>query len=87
MAKHRSHRIEFKSEVAQEFFCRRNVASLPIRSADLMRLFPRRVNSWERRISIASRADSLCFGPVIAGLSQVCFVRAGVMVLFEVMAS
>ena len=29
----------------------------------------------------------LCFGPLIAGLSQVCFVRAGVMVLFEVMAS
>lgn len=25
--------------------------------------------------------------PLIAGLSQVCFVRAGVMVLFEVMAS
>jgi hypothetical protein len=31
--------------------------------------------------------DLVSIGPLIAGLSQACFVRAGVMVLFEVMAS
>jgi hypothetical protein len=30
---------------------------------------------------------ALSIGPLIAGFSQACSVRAGVMVLFEVMAS
>lgn len=37
--------------------------------------------------SLFSVHSQVCSGPLIAGLSQVCFVRAGVMVLFDFMAS
>ena len=36
---------------------------------------------------IFGRVGELSIGPLIAGLGQVCLVHAGVMVLFEVMAS
>jgi hypothetical protein len=37
--------------------------------------------------SIGGEVVEVSIGPLIAGVSQVCFVRAGIMVLFEVMAS
>nr|WP_245446322.1 hypothetical protein [Rhizobium album] len=39
------------------------------------------------KLLTAIKAADMSIGPLIAGLSQACFARAGVMVLFEVMAS
>jgi transposase-like protein len=81
--RHRSHSNEFKQKVVAEYHAGETLHALGRRhdvSRNLIRI-------WIEKAE-AGALDEVSIGPLIAGPRQACFyVRAGVMVFFEVMAS